>query len=96
MAKTTRHGGGTNNKAVAPIVTHPQSRQQVGETGPEVVQVPEDISVEPAPGEVSDYNDLTVNELRDQLEARKLSTAGKKSELVDRLLDDDTAPDTGE
>lgn len=44
-------------------------------------------------GEVIQYKDGTVAELRAELERRGLDTTGKKPELVARLEDDDLAAD---
>lgn len=42
-------------------------------------------------GASSDYDDLSVNELRAELRDRDLSTSGTKDELVARLQEDDAA-----
>lgn len=83
MAKTTRHGGATNQR-VEPIITRPHGkRARQAEPAPA-----------PDPGAVDDvYDGLTADELRAELRDRELPTSGTKAELVDRLLDDDTEPD---
>jgi hypothetical protein len=65
--------------ALEAIVTYPKGK---------VVEVPEDASVTGTP-----YDGLKLSELQDELRDRGLPTSGNKSELVDRLLDDDTAPE---
>lgn len=59
--------------------------RDAGATGTEEDQAPAN--------QESEYADLTVRELRDELERRDLPTSGKKDELVERLEDDDSTPD---
>lgn len=85
MPKTTRHGGGT-----PPIVTYPkgpaggQATEEVAAAEPEVSTTRVD----------NPYSAWTNDELRAELGSRELATSGTKSDLIDRLLDDDTKPDT--
>lgn len=47
-------------------------------------------------GKFKEYDGMTVNELRRELEDRNLATSGTKGELVFRLLSDDAKPDDDE
>jgi hypothetical protein len=67
--------------ALEAIVTHPHGAVS-GQDQPPV----------PEPETASDgYDALTVEQLRAELKNRGLPTSGNKAELVERLLDDDTA-----
>jgi hypothetical protein len=69
-------------KVLEAIVTHPHSAVSGQDQPPR-----------PEPETASDYDALTVEQLRAELKNRGLATSGNKAELVDRLLDADTAPE---
>lgn len=58
---------------------------------------PSEPPLEPAPEEETEseggYEDMTKEELQDVLRERGLPTSGNKPELIERLVDDDTAPE---
>lgn len=58
---------------------------------------PSEPPLEPAPSEETEseggYEDMTKEELQDVLRERGLPTSGNKPELIERLVDDDTAPE---
>lgn len=79
MPKITRHGGAS----FPPVEeTAAAEADDGGEPTPE--------TTETAPG----YEDMTVEELKEQLAERGLPKSGKRDDLVQRLRDDDAAAET--
>lgn len=85
MAKITVHGGASN--AAAEDEAADETTEQAGEESSEA-------SEEPAPPE-QDYEDATVDELKELLAARGLSKTGKRDDLVARLREDDATRAAG-
>jgi hypothetical protein len=44
----------------------------------------------------SEYDDMTIDQLKDALRERDLPVSGNKQELIDRLVEDDEADDEGD
>lgn len=84
MAKTRRHGGGTN-ACEGRVVTRPAGAPRAARLAAEEGQ---------ADGEAAAiYGGWTVEQLRDELRDRDLATGGRKADLVERLLADDAEQD---
>ena len=82
MPKITVHGGASNAAA--------EPEPETGEEVPENASSPEPVEESEAPS-ASDYEEWTVEELKEQLAVRSLPKSGKRDELVQRLRDDDAA-----
>ena len=80
MPKITLHGGASN----AAAEPEPETVAPEDESSPEPAAEPETPS---AP----DYDDWTVEALKEQLADRNLPKSGKRDELVQRLRDDDAS-----
>lgn len=82
MPKTRRHGGGTNARETGRVVTRPAGAPRAARRAA--------AEEEQADGEAATiYGGWTVEQLRDELRERDLSPAGRKADLVERLLADD-------
>lgn len=78
MPKITRHGGAS---------FPPDEETAAAEVDGGGEPAPETTEAASAPG----YEDMTVEQLKEQLAARDLPKSGKRDELVQRLRDDDAA-----
>lgn len=81
MAKTTVHGG-PSNADDPEQVTDPEQAEQVDE--------PDGGGEEEVADQAVNYESWTVSQLQVELAERGLSSTGKKAELQQRLVDDDT------
>ncbi|MFG2269132.1 SAP domain-containing protein [Streptomyces chartreusis] len=79
MPKITRHGGAS---------FPPDEETAAAEVDGAGAAEPETTDVTPG------YEDMTVEQLKEQLAARDLPKSGKRDELVQRLRDDDAATET--
>lgn len=92
MPKITLHGGPSN--ASVPVEPEPGEEVTSGRVTPEEhTEVVNPVEEPEKAGEpVSDgYEDLTKIELQQELDKRRLTKAGNKDELIERLREDDAA-----
>jgi len=92
MPKITVHGG--PSIAGASVVGGSWSDEGDRDVWPEPEQAEEESSPSSEAAEAGpapDYEDLTVEELKEQLAERGLPKSGKRDDLVARLRDDDAA-----
>lgn len=87
MPKITVHGGPT--VAGASVVGGAWSDSDAPDEWPEPAEA--ESSEQPSAGAERDYEDCTVEQLKEQLSERGLSKSGKRDDLVLRLREDDAA-----
>ena len=104
--KITVHGGPTNARdadvspaadASQPLVGaeadqgRPTSVEAAGETSPEVVDTTDDVTADDLPAS-TDYEGMTLAELRTEADSRGLPSYGTKAQITERLREADTPP----